>query len=765
LLYQAQGEFAKAEPLYKRALAITEKALGPDHPDTAISLNNLASVHQQQGELAKAEPIFIRALAITEKVLGPSHPRTSLFLNNLALLYQAQGEFAKAEPLFIRALAITEKVLGPDHPATAYSLNNLAALHGDQGEYAKAEPLYKRALAITEKAVGPDHPDTAALAGNLAALYQFLSRDGLTLEYFERAAAAREHHLARELPSKAESSRLAFLQGLRRELHALVTWSMSLPETPVGRRARRLALRVLLERKGRVLDLGRETLSVLRSRASPADLEQIDALQSTRAQLAYLTHAQPSPGTDYALLRKRREALTSQAEMLEGALSRRFSDLRHETTPVTVQAVQRLIGERRALVEIAAYEPFAPTARKVDERWGKERYVAFVLFAQGEPVLVDLGERAPLDELAARHLAAIEHLSQDADSLGRQLHDAVIKPLRKALGSIRDLWLSPDGALSGLPWAALIDENGRPLVESYRLTCLTSGRDLLRLADSEHANGPAIVMGAPAYDGAPRSKPGLRLASQATVDTPARPRTAQKLLFPPLPATASEARRVAQLWPGAAAILGPGATEGVLKAANQPTIVHLATHGFLLEGTPAPPALPESRGVALLHGGTPFRISIENPLLLSGLALAGANQPGAGPDDGLLFALEVSALNLRGTKVVVLSACQTGQGLSSSGEGMYGLRRALVLAGSQAQVLSLWKVQDDTTARFMVAMHQKLAAGVARADALRDTQLELLRDKGTTHPFYWAAFFLQGDPTSFDGKAPRTLESPAAVGP
>jgi CHAT domain-containing protein len=528
-----------------------------------------------------------------------------------------------------------------------------------------------------------------------------------------------------------------------------------------------LALRVLLERKGRVLDLGRETLSVLRNRASLADLDQIDALQSTRAQLAYLTHAQPSPRADYALLRKRREALISQAEMLEGVLSRRFSDLRHETTPVTVEAVQMLIGQRRALVEIAAYEPFVPTARKVDERWGKERYVAFVLFAQGEPVLVDLGERAPLDELASRHLAAIEHLSDDADSLARQLHDAVMKPLRKALGSVRDLWLSPDGALSGLPWAALIDENGRPLVESYRLTYLTSGRDLLRLSDSEQANGPAIVMGAPAYDGSPRSKPGLQLASQATVETSTRPRGAEKLHFQPLPATASEARRVAQLWPGAAAILGPQATEGVLKAANQPTIVHLATHGFLLEGTPAPPTPGESRGFALdgVLGRTPVQISMENPLLLSGLALAGANQPGAGPDDGLLFALEVSALNLRGTKLVVLSACQTGQGTSSSGEGMYGLRRALVLAGSQAQVLSLWKVQDDTTARFMVAMHQKLAAGVARADALRDTQLELLRDKRTAHPFYWAAFFLQGNPTSFDGKAPRTLESPAAVGP
>jgi hypothetical protein len=162
----------------------------------------------------------------------------------------------------------------------------------------------------------------------------------------------------------------------------------------------------------------------------------------------------------------------------------------------------------------------------------------------------------------ARHLAAIEHLSPDADSLGRQLHDAVMKPLRDALGSVRDLWLSPDGALSGLPWAALIDENGRPVVESYRLTYLTSGRDLLRLSDSEQANGPAIVMGSPAYDGARQSKPGLRLASEATVETSTRPRAAEKLRFQPLPGTATRPAGLRSYGPG----LPPSWARGRQKA-------------------------------------------------------------------------------------------------------------------------------------------------------------------------------------------------------
>ena len=213
-LYNSQGLYSQAEPLYKRALAISEKALGPDHPSTATSLNNLALLYNSQGLYSQAEPLYKRALAINEKALGPDHPDTATSLkiwhfctaargstarpsrstsvpwrserkpwdritpippaslNNLALLYSSQGLYSQAEPLYKRALAISEKALGPDHPSTATSLNNLATLYNNQGLYSQAEPLYKRALAISEKALGPDHPSTATSLNNLAVLYR-----------------------------------------------------------------------------------------------------------------------------------------------------------------------------------------------------------------------------------------------------------------------------------------------------------------------------------------------------------------------------------------------------------------------------------------------------------------------------------------------------------------------------------------------------------------------------------------------------------------
>jgi tetratricopeptide (TPR) repeat protein len=176
LLYHAQGRYAKAEPLYKRALVIEKKALGPEHPNVAQSLNNLAELYHAQGRYAEAEPLYQHALAIGEKVLGPEHPNVAQSLNNLAELYHAQGRYAEAEPLYKHALAIGEKALGPEHPNVAQSLNNLAELYRAQGRYAEAEPLYKHALAIGEKALGPEHPDVATSLKNYAGLLHDMGR-------------------------------------------------------------------------------------------------------------------------------------------------------------------------------------------------------------------------------------------------------------------------------------------------------------------------------------------------------------------------------------------------------------------------------------------------------------------------------------------------------------------------------------------------------------------------------------------------------------
>jgi tetratricopeptide (TPR) repeat protein len=197
-LYRTKGDYAKAEPLLQRALAIWEKALGPEHPDVANSLNNFALLYYAKGDHAKAEPLFQRALAIREKSLGPEHPNVANSLNSLAGLYYTKGDYAKAEPLLQRALAIREKALGPEHPDVATSLNNLAELWRNKGDYAKAEPLYQRALAIWEKALGPEHPNVATSLYNLAELYRTKGDHAKAEPLYQRALAIREKALGRK---------------------------------------------------------------------------------------------------------------------------------------------------------------------------------------------------------------------------------------------------------------------------------------------------------------------------------------------------------------------------------------------------------------------------------------------------------------------------------------------------------------------------------------------------------------------------------------
>ncbi len=195
-----RARYAEAEPLYRRAVDIYEKARGPEHPSTSVYLNNLALLYYNQGRYTDAEPLYQRALAIKEKTLGPEHPSTAINLGNLASLYRAQGRDAEAEPLLQRSLAICEKALGPEHPHTATSLNNLASFFGEQGRHAEAEPLHRRDLDISEKVLGPEHPDTATSLHNLAWSYYNQGRYAEAEPLFRRAAAIYEKALGPEHP-------------------------------------------------------------------------------------------------------------------------------------------------------------------------------------------------------------------------------------------------------------------------------------------------------------------------------------------------------------------------------------------------------------------------------------------------------------------------------------------------------------------------------------------------------------------------------------
>ena len=797
-LYQIRGEYVKAEPIFERALRIYQKALGQDHPNVGITFNNLALLYYDKGDYTKAEPLLQHALVIKEKVVGPNHYLVAGSLHNLALLYydkgdyakaeplfqralsiwdtapesdhtdvafalsglarlyNSKGEYEKAEPLFERALAIREKALGPEHHAVAGPLIGLADLHRRRGDYAKAEPLYVRALALIKKTLGPEDIEVFKCLSGLALLYAAKGDIARAVEVRARANAVGERNLRVQLAYGSEREKLAYLALFAKDTE--ITLSLHSQIAPDNPQALDLAFTTLLRRKGRVLDAMTDTIATLRRRANSEDQSLLDQLAEARLQLATLNLRESGAGNPNAY-RTRLELLESAVEELEVKISSRSTEFRIQSQQVTLATVQAAIPANSALVEFAVFTPQEPRTEKLRP----PRYLAYMLPARGRPMCVELGEAATIDHAVEAWLRALRDPNRtDVKRLARSVDDKVMRPIRSLLGrkpgETRQLFIAPDGLLNLIPFAALMDERNQYLVKRYTINYLTSGRDLLRLRTSLPSKNPPLVMANPIFGRVET------IATQAIQNSENQQADSQtwgqidptEIFFQSLPGAEREALAIKALLPEASVLLREQATETALKQSRAPRVLHIATHGFFLSDEASAPA--EIRRVSDDNPlRLPIRLSkraakIDNPLLRSGLALAGANEHRSGADDGVLTSLEAASLDLWGTKLVVLSGCATGIGEVKNGEGVYGLRRALVLAGSESQVMSLWPVWDEETSSLMARYYRRLLKGEGRGEALRQTQLEMLKDAKLRHPHYWGSFIQAGEWANLDGR-------------
>lgn len=742
LLNRLKGDYQRAELEYKRSLAIREKTLGADDPFVATSLNNLAVVYSYLEDYSQAEALLQRALIIYEATVGPEDTYVATVLNNLAEIYWERGDLAQAEKLLKRSIVIDEKKLGLEHPEVAQSLTNLATVYADRGDVAQAEGLYQRALAIRERTLGPEHPLIASLLSNLSLLYRTQGETQRAIQSQTRANEVREHSMALMLSTGAESQKQRYLSVLAGETAGTISLQVNFaPDNPL---AIRMAVLTVLQRKGRVLDAMSNQIASLRRNLKSEDLDQ---LQKSRGRLSALILRGIGAGGPEKY-RVEITKLEAEIQGLEANASLRSNEHRSQSQPVTLEAVQRAIPADAAVVEFVTYRPFDPKAKTRKERWQAAHYVAYVLKRTGTPTWVELGDGETIDAQVRKLRAALRNRERaDVEQLARALDLRVMQSLRGLLGNARHVFLSPDGMLNLVPFGALVDEHNHFLVEKYTFTYLTSARDLLRLDTYSKSRHESLVMASPAFNRA-LSVNDAESEALRSQDENRRPYDFQGN-FQPLTGTLDEAREIGKLL-GVRPRVEEQATETLLKAVSGPRILHIATHGFFLtrQNQKANATKTDPLGNFLLLPTTDER---DNPLVRSGLALAGANQlRGGGFEDGVLTALEASGLDLWGTQLVVLSACESGLGDVQKGEGVYGLRRALVLAGASSQMVSLWKVNDEVTRDLMVKYYDRLLSGKqGRSEALRLVQREMIASKGKStdlsHPYFWASFIQSGD--------------------
>jgi len=715
ILVRSQGDYQAALPLFEEALEITREALGPTHHQYGDQLANVAAVHLTLHNPEAAIPLLVESLAITREALGPRHANIAHALSNLATAHLALGARDEAQRLHLEALDIRRDALGPNHPAVAASLYSLGNLSERAQSYEEARALHEESLEIRREALGARHVLVASSQQQLASVLKKLGDvDGSramrneALEIFEERLAL--------LDALSEREAIRFVTSERDKLD---NWlhDFDRPDDATAGWGHVLRFKGALAAKARA---ARALAAV-----EPDVAEVAGALDEVRRDLASLAFAEAKSNAREARDERMVELANEQERLERDLLSR---SAKHRRSSAVEQASPASLCEvlppDSALIDIFRYSAD-----------GEPRYLAYVLRDTDCKVhRVDLGNAEAVDSAAVAWVGSLKVPQTDskrARRRGLEVSEQLLGPLDAVAGDSGHWLVVPDGRLAGIPFGALPTVGGY-LVEDHLITYLDRANDVLP-RDPVSGRG-AVVVGGVDYDAANQTEGDTRtfLAPCNGGD------------FVALPGTASETERLGALWKRwrrrdpLVALVGGHATEGAVAAAlENRALAHIATHGFFATGD-CKSALDDGVGY--------------DPMLLTGLALAGANRPPgvSVPEDGILTASEVMTRDLSNTQLVVLSACETGRGEMQSGQGVLGLRRAFAVAGAHALIMSLWAVPDDATAKLMHDLYRRHLGrkSVPAAEALRMAQLQILAEQrraGDDQPHAWAAFIASGD--------------------
>ena len=795
----AMGRLQEARADYERALAVIEASVAPDHSLVSRCRAELASLLARTGEGARAKELTTSALSALEAKFGPVHQDVAGALNDLAGIEAGLGEADAARGHYERALSILETVYGKDNPFLSRSLIGLGELRLDAGDFEGAEPILRRVLAIDDAALGERHPEGARIRVDLARVALGRGDRAGALQGSLHAEEILRGHFDHLLLGLSEREALDYeavrLSGLGVALSIL---------TSAGSRASKTASVAqvwsgLAGSRALVLDRIASRHRLLVTSDAPEAKSMARALATASNRLASLVVKGPDPAHPGDYKRSLAEA-TAERERIERDIAERSGTRLAASLPDDVlTAVKSALPPESALLAFVRYARTSAAASATGGSSATPRprkpvpsYAAFVLrsdhsaprfFALGDADTLDAQVSAWMEEAAHPRAtmpgpAAEQHYREAGSVIRTRLWD----PVDQAIAGARTVFIVPDGAINLVNFAALpVGEDAYLIERGQVFQYLSAERDLLRHRDRPQMRAGSLVMGAPDFDAAPDAIAQSAIPAPGGRDGGAAPAPASApvyrgptsacadfatLRFDPLPATLEEASEVESAWRRAASQSGaatrPGsggaettrltgalATEEAFKTiAPQRGRLHLATHGFYLSPSCGSAPAADARRSGAVADAT---VLSENPLLLSGIALAGANHRASAPhdaEDGILTAEEIASLDLSGVEWAVLSGCETALGSIQAGEGIFGLRRAFEIAGADTLITSLWKVEDRTTLGWMKTLYERHAVGVPVPEAVRDAGLAILRarrDKGwSTHPFYWGAFVSAG---------------------
>lgn len=703
MLFQAIGRYEEADKLLKEAIGIAEKLQSSKSTNHLKFLSNQALLYRQMNKFAEAESIYISM----EKRLGKTNPDYASMLNNQAALYMVMGKEDKVEELLKKSAAIYKSSFGEENPAYAKSASDLGNFYRYKARYAEAEPLLQKALAVREITLGKNHPHFVQSQEDIAILNWKRKAWPNAITAYREVMDKTLEFINSYFPPMSEAEKTKYWDVLsprfQRFYNFAIEASVTNPSIVQDLFDYRIATKALLLNS---------TNKVKQSILSSGDGKLIKDYVTWLDQKETLARLYAYSKEDLKIQKINLDSLERATNALEKKISERSADFSsgYSSQKMSFRQIRSLLGDNEAAVEII-------NVRKYDQAFGNNSiYAALVLTKTTEiPRLVVMDNGQQLDTRYAKfYQNAIQQRVVDEYS-----YEQYWSRLDPVLKGKKIIYVSPDGVYNQLNLNTFRKPNGDYVINQYDIVIVGNSKDLIAIKSrkTKASKKNATLIGFPDYG---------------------------KGDIIPLPGTKVEVDAIAKILKASgyqvSTFMQKTATEANLKSVKGPVVMHIATHGYFLQDV-------EKTGLAF---GVNMENANDNPLLRSGLMLADASSTISGRrmpnlvnnDNGILTAYEAMNLNLEGTDLIVLSACETGLGDIKAGEGVYGLQRAFLVAGADALIMSLWKVDDAATQLLMTNFYSNWIKLGNKQRAFKQAQLQLMTQY--KDPYYWGAFVMMG---------------------
>lgn len=709
MLFQTVGRYDEAAEVMKEAMKASSK--GPKKTfqsfDNRKFKINLAFIYQLSGKLTEAETAFQEIKKVFEDRKQTGNAEYAGLLNQMGILYIQMGKPEKVEELLKKSKAVYKERFTEENTYYAKVTNDLGNFYRMQARYEDAEKQLNKALHIRETLLGTKHPDYVRTQENLAILYWKTGKLEQAYMMYREVMDKTIDFINQYFPPMSEAEKTSYWDitapRFQRFYNFAIEASATMKYVAQDFYDYNLATKaLLLNATNKVKD------GILKSKNEDLIKEYLSWLDQ-KEQLARLYTLSKEELKQQKINLSELERAANATEKSLSSKSAEFS-AGYSTQKSSYKQILALLNDSEAVVDIIRVRGF------VQDFTTDSRYVALILKKGSEmPQMVMMENGAELEKKYAKfYRNAVQQKVTDDYS-----YEQYWTKIEKELAGKKLIYISPDGVYNQMNLNTLKRPDQDYVVNRYDLVIIGNSKDLIALKARKTSvpKKNAFLLGFPDY-GTPDivSLPGTKVEIDGVA----------KVLK-------TSGYQITQ-------VMAKDATEKNIKSVKAPSLVHIATHGYFLQDA------GEGEGSVF---GVNAESASRNPLLRSGLILAGAGKSitGGGSDitsndNGILTAYEAMNLDLEGTNLVILSACETGLGDIKSGEGVYGLQRAFQVAGAEALIMSLWKVDDAATQMLMTNFYNNWIKLGNKQKAFKQAQLQLMAKY--KEPYYWGAFVMMG---------------------